>query len=94
MSLKENLQRLEMERRNLLACLDHFKVQKDNYDATFKMYSKKVELLIKQQADGIEKHLKEFLKLQIEKMSLGVIISRKVLFCSTEFCILFEMNNE
>ena len=63
MSLKGNLQRLEMERRNLL---DHFKVQEDNYAATFKMYSEKVELLIKQQADEIEKHLKELLKLQIE----------------------------
>ena len=44
MSLKENLQRLEMERRSLL---DHFKVQEDNYAVTFKMYFEKVELLIK-----------------------------------------------
>ena len=64
MSIKENLQRLEMERRNLL---DHFKIQEDNYAATFKMYSEKVELLIMKQADIIEKHLKELLKLQIEK---------------------------
>ena len=53
-----------MERRNLL---DHFKIQEDNYTATFKMYSEKVELLIKQQADEIEEYLKELLKLQIEK---------------------------
>ena len=64
MSLKENLQRLEMKRRNLL---DHFKVQEDSSAATFKIYSEKMDLLIKQQADEIEKHLKDFLKLQIEK---------------------------
>ena len=57
-----------MERRNLL---DHFKVQEENYAGTFKMYSEKVELLIKQQADQIEKHLKELLKLQIEKYPWG-----------------------
>ena len=56
------------------------------------MYSEKVELLIKQQADEMERYLKELLNLQIEKMSLGVIILRKILFCSTEFSILFIMN--
>ena len=52
-----------MERRNLL---DHFKIQEDSYAATFKTYTEKVELLIKQQDDKIEHLLKEILKLQIE----------------------------
>lgn len=63
MDLKKTLQQLEMERRNLL---DHLKIQEDNYAATFKTFTEKVELLIKQQADEIEKHLREILKLQIE----------------------------
>ena len=62
MNLKKTLQQLEMERRNLL---DHFKIQ-DNYAATFKTYTEKLELLIKQQDDKIEHLLKEILKLQIE----------------------------
>ena len=63
MDLKKTLQQLEMERRNIL---DHFKIQEDNYAATFKTFTEKVELLVKQQEEEIEKLLKKILKLQIE----------------------------
>lgn len=39
-SLKESLIQLEAERRNLI---QHFQIQEDNYAATFKAYTEKVE---------------------------------------------------
>ena len=57
-----------MERRNPLG---HFQIQEDNYAATLKTYTEMMELLIKQQADEIEKLLKKMLKLQIESCPLG-----------------------
>ena len=44
-----------MERRILL---DHFKIQENNYAATFKNYTEQVDLLIKQQEDLIEELLR------------------------------------
>lgn len=65
-SLKESLSQLETERRNLIR---HFKIQEDNYAATFKEYTEKIELLIKQQEDKIEELLKG--KCRLEAKILG-----------------------
>lgn len=65
-NLKETLNQLEEERRNLIK---HFQIQEDNYSATFKLYVEKVNLLIKEQEDQIDKLLRE--KCLLEAKILG-----------------------
>lgn len=65
-NLKETLNQLEEERRNLIK---HFQIQEDNYSATFKLYVEKVNLLIKEQEDQIDKLLRQ--KCDLEAKILG-----------------------
>lgn len=73
-SLKESLMQLEAERRNLI---QHFQIQEDNYAATFKAYTEKVECMIKLQADKIDDLLKE--KCRLEATILGELENSPVL---------------
>lgn len=73
-NLKESLNQLEVERRNLL---QHFQIQEDNYASTFKAYSEKVELLLKQQENKIDELLKE--RCRLEATILGDINDSPVL---------------
>lgn len=66
LSLKVTLTQLEIERRNLI---QHFQIQEDNYAATFKLFTEKIELLLKQNEDKIEELLKE--KCRLEAVILG-----------------------
>ena len=65
--LKETLKQLEEERRNLIK---HFQIQEDNYAATFKLFVEKVDLLIKEQEDKIDKLLR--VKCDLEAKILGL----------------------
>ena len=73
-SLKESLIQLEAERRNLI---QHFQIQEDNYAATFKAYTEKVECMIKLQENKIEDLLKE--KCRLEATILGELENSPVL---------------
>ena len=55
-SLTITLSQLEEERKNLLK---HFQIQEENYAATFKNYENKVDLLLKQEEEQVEKLFKE-----------------------------------
>ena len=55
-----------MERKNLL---QHFKIQEDNFEATFNSYTGKVELLLKEKENKIEELLKE--KARLENYNTG-----------------------
>ena len=56
-----SLELLEFERRNLL---QHFKIEKDNYAATFKSYAEKVGLLLTEQEYQIEELSREKSRLE------------------------------
>ena len=51
-NLTITLSQLEEERRNLLK---HFQIQEENYAVTFKNYENKVDLLLKQKEEQVEK---------------------------------------
>ena len=55
-NLTITLSQLEEERRNLLK---HFQIQEENYAFTFKNYENKVDLLLKQKEEQVEKICKE-----------------------------------
>lgn len=59
--LKATLELLEVERRSLL---EHFKIQEDNYAATFKAYVEKLGLLLKEQENQIDELSKEKSRLE------------------------------
>ena len=67
LSLKASLNQLEVERRNLI---QHFQVQEDNYATTFKQFVEKVELLLKEQEEQIDKLLRQ--KCDLEARILGL----------------------